>query len=277
MYSSLSDLSTLGRAILASTLLPPAITRRWLKPVAMSSEPNAGVGSPWGVRRITLTSQANGKRTVDAFNKAGRIGYYSALLILLPDYDVGISVVIAGPTIPGNTNFNLADIIGNRLLPALEEAGREQAQATYGGVYSDGKNSSLSITTQSDRPGLGIENWVSNGVNMQYVSVVLQGGYQPVNPTIRLYPTGLETVLSVEKDGRRGRRIGYKAVFEDLNLPGRSPADGSMFSTDCGTWVSFTGVSYGTYALDQFIFEVDEGGRVRSLESLALRAVLRRE
>lgn len=278
MYSSIADISALGRAILSSKLISPATTRRWLKPAAMSSEPNAGVGAPWGVRRISLTSQANGKRTIDSFNKAGRIGYYSSLLILLPDYDIGISALIAGPSIPGNTNFNLADLIGNRLLPALEDAGREQAQAIYGGIYSDpAKNSSLRITTSSDRPGLGIENWISNGTYMQYVSVVLQSGYQPVNPTIRLYPTGLETILTQEKNGRKGKRIGYKAVFEDAQLPARSPSDGSMFSTDCGTWVSFTGVSYGTYALDQFVFEVDESGNVRSLESLALRVTLKKE
>ncbi|KAK4220309.1 D-alanyl-D-alanine-carboxypeptidase/endopeptidase AmpH [Rhypophila decipiens] len=278
MYSSIADISALGRSILSSSLLTPATTRRWLKPAAMSSEPNAGVGAPWGVRRISLSSQANGKRTIDAFNKAGRIGYYSSLLILLPDYDIGISALIAGPTIPGNTNFNLADIIGNRLLPALEEAGREQASSLYGGVYSDpARNASLRITTQSDRPGLGIENWISNGTYMQYISVALQSGYQPVDPTVRLYPTGLETVLTPEKDGRKGKRVGYKAVFEDKNLPARNPADGSMFSTDCGTWVSFTGVSYGTFALDQFVFELDEAGRVRGLENMALRVVLKKE
>ncbi|AEO59507.1 hypothetical protein MYCTH_2307872 [Thermothelomyces thermophilus ATCC 42464] len=33
-----------------------------------------------------------------------------------------------------------------------------------------------------------------------------------------------------------------------------------MFSTDCGTWVSFTGVVYSTQPLDQFVLEVDAAG-----------------
>ncbi len=54
MYTSAGDLSSLGRAILRSTLIKPAMTRRWLKPVSFSSDPNAGVGMPWGIRRIEL-------------------------------------------------------------------------------------------------------------------------------------------------------------------------------------------------------------------------------
>jgi hypothetical protein len=49
-----------------------------------------------------------------------------------------------------------------------------------------------------------------------------------------------------------------------------------MFSTDCGTWVSFTGVTYGTLPLDQFVFEVDARGSVLSIESLGLRSVMKR-
>lgn len=268
MFSSVADISELGRSILRSDILPPVVTRRWLKPASMSSELIAGVGYPWGVRRIVVP-YANGKRTIDAYNKAGRIGYYASLLVLLPDYDAGFSILIAGPSIPGNTNFNLADIVGAQIVPALEAAAREQADARYAGEYlSSSQNSSLRLTTQVDRPGLGIENWVSNGTDMQTIAVVLAAGYSPVQPSIRLYPTGLETV---REDG--SRRVAFKAVFEDVSLPSRTD---DMFSTDCGSWVSLTGVTYGTYALDQFVFEIGNGGEVLSIENLALRAVMER-
>ncbi|EGZ77047.1 beta-lactamase/transpeptidase-like protein [Neurospora tetrasperma FGSC 2509] len=284
MYSSVRDISTLGHSIMRSTLLAPVLTNRWLKPAALTSEPNAGVGYPWGIRRIVLSSVTNGKRVVDAYNKAGRIGYYNSLLNLLPDYGVGFSVLLASPNLPANANFNLADVLGEQLLPALEAAAREQAQDTYGGSYYSNSNgvgnSSLKITTQPDRPGLGIENWVSNGTDMQYMATVLAAGYAPVNPSIRLYPTGLETVIPGEMDRKNGRaatqgkRVAYKAVFEDLNVPSRTPP--SMFSTDCGSWVSLTGVTYGSMPLDQFFFEVDGSGKVVSIENAALRMVMRK-
>jgi hypothetical protein len=211
----------------------------------------------------------NGKHTVDAYNKAGRIEYYSALLNLLPNYDVGFSVVIAGPNIPGNTNFNLADILGAQIVPALEAAAREQAQAKFSGQYSDlAGNSSLRLTTQSDRPGLGIENWISNGTDMQTIAVVLAAGYTGVQRSIRLYPTGLETVRA---DG--SKKVAFTATFEDVGLPART---NSMFSTDCGSGVTLTSVTYGSQALDQFVFEVDGAGKVVSIESPALRSVMKK-
>jgi hypothetical protein len=220
------------------------------------------------VRRIILPEE-NGKRTVDAYNKAGRVGYYGSLLNLLPDYDVGFSIVVGGPSIPGNMNFNLADIIGGQLLPALESAAREQADATYAGSYSNAAaNSTMRITTQADRPGLGIEQWTSNGTDMAYVAVALQGQYTPVKPTIRLYPTGLETARA---DG--GKRVAFKATYEDLQVPSKP---NSMFSTDCGSWVGFTAVTYGSMPLDQFTFDVDAQGKVVSIEPIALRVKLQK-
>ncbi|KAK0624559.1 beta-lactamase/transpeptidase-like protein [Bombardia bombarda] len=255
MYSSVADISALGRSILRSTILPPSLTRRWLKPAALTSEPIASVGYPWGIRRILLPEE-NGKRTIDAYNKAGRVGYYSSLLNLLPDYDIGFSVLIAGPNIPGNTNFNIADLLGVRLLPALEAAAREQAQAVYSGEYrAPSGNSSLRLTTQADRPGLGVENWISNGTDMEIIAVALAQGYVPAKPTIRLYPTGLETVRA---DGTK--KVAYKATFEDMNALTR-PWQDSMFSTDCGSWVTLTSVTYGSYPLDEFVFELDKGVR----------------
>ncbi|KAK4160206.1 D-alanyl-D-alanine-carboxypeptidase/endopeptidase AmpH [Cladorrhinum sp. PSN259] len=276
MFSSTSDLSKLGRSILSSTILPASLTNAWLKPMAFTSELYAGLSTPWGVRRIPHPSYdpTVAKRVVDAFNKAGRIGYYSSLLVLLPDYDLGFSIAIAGANIPGNTNFNLADILGRHLLPAFETAARVQAADKYAGLYvasSDGTgtNSSLRLTTQPDRPGLGIESWISNGTDMQLVSVALAAGYTPIQGSIRLYPTGLETIRA---DG--SKEMAFKAVYEDIGLSARPYAD-NMFSTDCGTWVSFTGVTYGTFALDQFVFEVDgSSGKVKGLESLALRVFM---
>jgi hypothetical protein len=46
-YSSPANITTLGRSILASTLLKPALTCRWMKPRAFTSDPFLSVGAPW--------------------------------------------------------------------------------------------------------------------------------------------------------------------------------------------------------------------------------------
>lgn len=58
MYASPGDLSALGRAIMRSKILKPAMTRRWLKPVAYTSDPLAAVGSPWGIRQLNIGGQS---------------------------------------------------------------------------------------------------------------------------------------------------------------------------------------------------------------------------
>ncbi|KAL7629769.1 hypothetical protein AAE478_001292 [Parahypoxylon ruwenzoriense] len=267
MYASASDLSALGRAILSNKLLSPVTTRRWLKPFAFSADPRAMVGMPWGARRINLEDTY---RYTTAFNKAGNIGDYSALLAVLPDFDIGISILLAGE-LPGNAAFGLADIIGEPLLPAIEEAARAEAGAIYNGHYvSPDKsiNSSMTITTDK-LPGLSISQWFSNGTDFAWISTVLQNQYYPVTPRIRLYPSGLE---GPGADG--GKRIVFKAMFEDADAP---RGDNKMFSTECGTWVSIESVIYGSAAMDELIFNLDSSGKVVSITSPSLRVTLNKE
>ncbi|TLS28289.1 hypothetical protein PpBr36_00018 [Pyricularia pennisetigena] len=269
MYASSSDLSRAGRAILSSALMTPALTSRWLKPASLTSELVAAVGYPWGVRRINLSRPPGYKRVTDAYNKAGRIGSYAALMALLPDFEAGFSIMVAGNSLVGNPTFSWADTMGGVLIPALEQTAREQADALYSGRYAatgpSGLNSSLEISTSPDRPGLGVHRWVSNGTDMQTAALLMAHGVAPTNPSIRLYPTGLETT----REGG-GRRVAFKAVFEDLT----GQATDLMFTTDCGTWVGATSVVVGDVPLDQFVFNLDGRGRVESVEPMALRVVL---
>ncbi|XXH01564.1 hypothetical protein Hte_007924 [Hypoxylon texense] len=265
MYSSASDLSRLGRAIFRHTLLPPAQTRRWLKPTALTADIREGISSPWGIRRIPLP---DGSRVVDAYSKAGSINVYMSLLVLLPDYDVGVAALLAGGW-PGNANWDIADAIGAVLVPALEEAARGQADAAYAGTYAAAdRDSELVLSTDPARPGLGVEKWVSNGTDMIPVAVRYTLNYNVTAPAIRLYPTGLETQATGE-DGTR--KVAWKAIIENLDAPDHSD---DMFSTNCGTWVSQTTAVYADMPLDQFVFTVDATGKAVSVEPLALRATL---
>ncbi|KAI1099668.1 beta-lactamase/transpeptidase-like protein [Jackrogersella minutella] len=267
MYASASDLSTLGRAILSHKLLSPVATRRWLKPFAFSSDPLAMVGMPWGARRINV---GDTYRYTTAFNKAGNIGNYSALLAILPDFDIGISILLAGD-LPGNAAFSFADVVGEPIIPAIEEAARSEAGALYSGRYvssDENLNSSMTITTD-DLPGLSISQWFSNGTDFARIATILQNQYYPVTPRIRLYPSGLE---GPSEDG--GRRVAFKAMFEDADAPRN---ENKMFSTECGSWVTVESVIYGSAAMDELIFNLDSSGKVVSVTSPSLRVTLIKE
>ncbi|KAI0148619.1 beta-lactamase/transpeptidase-like protein [Xylariaceae sp. FL1272] len=272
MYSSVSDLATLGRAIFRHTILTAAQTRRWLKPAATTADIYEGISYPWGYRRIPLGAPGTGleNRIVDAYSKAGSITAYAALLVLLPDYDVGFTALLAGGW-PGNANWDMADVIGPILIPALEAAARDQAQDNYGGTYTatSEMNSSLSLFTDPSKPGIGIDRWISNGTDMIPIAIRYTLNYNVTGPSLRLFPTGLETTNS---DGTK--RIAFKAMIENTDVPDRRD---SMFSTNCGTWVSQTAAVYADYPLDQFVFTLGPDGRATGVEPLALRIDLGRD
>ncbi|KAK6842737.1 beta-lactamase family protein [Apiospora arundinis] len=276
MYASTGDLTTLGRAIMGSTVLKPLLTRRWLKPVTYSSDNVAAVGMPWGLRRLRL-SRDNPHRTVTAFTKAGGVGDYSSLLTILPEFDLGITVMVAGPSTAGGI-WSMADYIGAVVLPAYDAATRDDANSRYGGRYVadpavyPNLQSSIEFTTDPAKPGLGVGTWVSNGTDMIPVAQSLQSGMAvPSDPnggnatmaSVRLYYTGLQS----------GTREAFKAVFEGQGAPDNP---GTGFSTDCGTWIDYTGVTYAGMPLDEFIFESDSSGKVLSVKNLALNVTLQK-
>ncbi|KAI1738258.1 beta-lactamase/transpeptidase-like protein [Xylaria scruposa] len=272
MYSSISDISSLGRAIFRNSVLVAAQTRRWLKPAATTADIYEGLSYPWGYRRIPLGPPGSGlaNRIVDSYNKAGSINMYASLLVLLPDYDVGFDALLAGGW-PGNANWNMADTIGPILLPALEAVAREQADEMFAGTYSaeGGLNSSLTLSTDPENPGIGVDRWISNGTDMISVAIQYTLNYNVTGPSIRLFPTGLESGGT----GGSAKKMAFKAMIENTDSADHSD---KMFSTNCGTWVSQTAVVYADYPLDQFVFTMGGDGKAESVVPLALRTSLSR-
>ncbi|KAJ2966200.1 hypothetical protein NUW58_g10718 [Xylaria curta] len=76
---------------------------------------------------------------------------------------------------------------------------------------------------------------------------ISQDYWGDIAPSVRLYPTGLWDALP-----GGGKRVGFKATFEDLGLPDVA----KPFTTDCSTWL---------------YFELDADGRAVALENAALR------
>lgn len=230
----------------------------------------------------------------------------------MPELDIGFTVLAAGDPPPSLT-MDIADALTSTYIPTLMYIAREQANATFAGHYRHASllngttgtattsshscnsttgspsappyyanttspqvlNSSLTITVDPTgaRPGLVVENWISNSTDMSLVAVAINSNVSAryidrVEPSVRLYPTGLEERLA--DGGGGGRKVAFKAVFEDLGLPDRS----SSFVTDCSTWVGVTGVVYGSRPLDLFIFEFGGDGKVRAVENAALRVRL---
>ncbi|KAF2176034.1 beta-lactamase/transpeptidase-like protein [Zopfia rhizophila CBS 207.26] len=188
IYSSANDISTLGRSILNSTLLPINTTRAWLKPTAFTSSLYGAVGRPWEIYRAILAAES-ANRIVDIFTKAGDLGLYHSILALMPDYNVSYTVLAGGQESHSWVDGLMADIV----LPALEIVAQEETDAIYAGLYetTNSLNSSTTFTTDAAKPGLGIQNWINNGTNMR-IALSKQFKFPANTSSIRVYPTNLQ-------------------------------------------------------------------------------------
>lgn len=239
-----------------------------------------------------------------AFNKLGSLGAYTSLLAIIPDLDIGFSILAAGDP-PAGLAMDIADTLTTTYLSTMTSVARTEADRIFSGQYrytgnitvpvpgsppssnstippkyTNGTiterkrlNSSLTISTSSSSPGLILKNWISNSTDMSFYAVAIGSNItdeylDKIKPSVRLYPTGFSESLP---DGK-GKKVAFKAVFEDLSLPERKP--GMQMGTDCATWVGVTGVVYASRPLDLFVFEVDGESKVRGVENGALRVRL---
>ncbi|KAJ5619849.1 hypothetical protein N7510_003833 [Penicillium lagena] len=249
IHSSAKDMATLGRALLNSSLLPAAITRRWMRPLAHTSSLDHAVGAPWEILSF------GNERPIDLYTKSGDIGTYSSILALDPDHGVGFTILGAG----ANTHESLAlaaDLVSASLLPALEAAAKDQANSHFAGTYAlSTLNSSITIITD-DGPGLVVSSWINNGTNMFTSYMALSGITDPSQLSIRLYPTSLTSP----------GQISFRAVIPPQLRAGIGP-----FTSSCISWVLVDGSVYGNVGIDEFLFNVDKNGDAVSISPRVLR------
>jgi hypothetical protein len=192
-------------------------------------------------------------------------------MALLPDVSMGWSATASG-SMPETLTGNVADQVSDKMLQLWLDVARDEAAATYGGRYvaSGGLNSSLTIRTDADKPGIGLYDWLSNGTDFNFWAVTFGWGEvsekkrKELVLSARLYPTGLEETTA---DG--GRKEVFRAIFEDLS--GGKVVN--SYVTDCSSWI-YTNAIYGSRPLDLFVFNFNKEGKVVSVENEALRVTL---
>ena len=252
--------------MLNSTLIKPAVTRRWLKPGSFTDSLQYSVGKPWEIFR----SKING-RVVDAYTKQGNIGYWGTLLVLIPDFQVGFSVLGAcGPDPATNPSGGvqpaiIGDVIASTVFPALQKLAKQQAVDKYAGNYtapaSLGINSTATLVADG-LPGLNVAKWISNGTSLTTGSIGLISGSPANTISIRAYPSNLRSTAA---NGTS------QVVFNLLAVPETSSGDSGFFTADCDTWLGIDSLEYGGVALVQIVFDLDASGKVTSMGSPALR------
>ncbi|KAK4244931.1 beta-lactamase/transpeptidase-like protein [Corynascus novoguineensis] len=270
-FSCAKDLTKLGRAILSSTLLPRATTRRWLRPVAHTARLALSLGRPWEIQRLGLpvSSLPNSPpdlkdpnlvtRPSDLFTKQGSISGYQTLLALSPEHGIGY-VVLAGGT-AGNPAGDMAaytfleEALNRVWLVAAEVTAREQTRVAYAGNYTlapaddehteNGGGAEAEFALVEGEPGLRLERFASNGTDV--LALLGQLNSLPDASRFRawLYPAGLAG----------GNKVAFRRHLG---------------------WRGLDTVRYGGNPADLFIFELGKDGKAVAVEVPVLKKTLRR-
>ncbi|KAF5613722.1 beta-lactamase 2 [Fusarium subglutinans] len=181
-------------------------------------------------------------------------------------YNLTVTLFNAGLEVSGGLLQTLFTEIVKELLPAVEEAGKDEAAKIYGGTYSDTKTNSTLTLSVDDEPGFRITNWTVRGVDIAgtYLSI----GLPPTFPTppgevrFRLYPTGLKS--DTESSWRMMFTAGSEEDNEEANALLAWP-DGN-----CNTWASLDRIVYQLLSHDHFVFTESGRGSDRKAEKLEL-------
>jgi hypothetical protein len=256
MFSSANDMSKVGRAILASSLLPVNTTRAWLKPTSHTSSLIGAVGLGWEIFRATIGPSEH-NRVVDLDTKGGNVAGYGANFVLIPDHGVGFVVLSAGTR--GRVPYAISSIITDALLPALDEAARIEAASNFAGTYDaqGDLNSTVVLSSAPGVLGLTVEKWVSNGTDI----LVTLLGIPVLSESYQLYPTNI-----ISEDGAT---VSWRGTY-------LSTAGGSGPFSACPSWGALDRPTYGMYGLDEFVFHIGEDGKAIAVEPKALKIVLDR-
>ncbi|KAI8714721.1 Beta-lactamase domain-containing protein [Fusarium sp. LHS14.1] len=269
-YSSTKDLLSFGSSILKNKQLTLEATHKWLKPVSFTTSRGMYLGAPWEIMRSdNVTSD---ERLIEFYTKGGDLGTYHALVAMISDYDIVISILTDGPETSGGIVQLLFSQVVTTLLPAIEAAGKAQAKASFAGKYTNQKtNSTLVLEVDDEGPGLNIAKWTVRGTDvnshwLNYLSAI-STTLPEIQVSARLYPTDLAA----------GEKVAWRAAF-DLGSPEEiAQANSQLFWKDasCLSWGMEDRAVHEFKALDELVFVVEEG-KATGVELVGFQTTLKR-
>ena len=262
IYSSSADLSKYLRYILThynglSTAL------NWMHPVSPSEGLYTFYGTPWEIFRTDKVFPKS-RRTIDFITKGGALPGYTSEIILVPQYGLGITVLVAGPSGPFEEMF---DTVAVEVVRAAEEVAIRQLQERYAGTYistDDGLNSSIVVS--ADHRGLIVEQFISNSTDVVHSDLFRflrapsdRPWYLQLTPTL-LYRN------ETEQAGERWRMV----VTEE-----RKEEQATVSDDNCVADLDVA--SYGGKPINEIVFWQGEDDAFSSVELTAFRATLSRK
>jgi CubicO group peptidase (beta-lactamase class C family) len=291
LYSSSHDMSIFLRYILANYKDIAEAKMNWLLPVSFTAGMGSFYGMPWEIYRtdkILLPGDKRRARTVTFFTKGGGHPGYRTLITLVPEYDLGITILTAGD----ETFLDvLREMVTVPLIRAADELAARQVKETYVGRYTSPSNkeevvdSTLTLTYTSTH-GLEISEWVLNSTDvLSFIS-----DHFPSSKDTKLHAQLIPSGLYRDEEQQAGE-VWRVATVLDPGAP-LEPVLGrwSQHENNAGSWSGFPpvwdefcitdvdNIMYGGTPLSEVVFwdKDEKTGMFGKVELTAFRVNLTR-
>ncbi|KAE8446504.1 hypothetical protein EG329_011967 [Mollisiaceae sp. DMI_Dod_QoI] len=161
LYSSSSDMSKFMRYILKQyNGLTPILN--WFQPASYSTTISSFYGTPWEIFR-TNSILPSTSRPVTFVTKSGSVPGYLSYIILLPEYDIGITILTTGTS--ALLKDSIREIITVPLVKAAEHIAQADLAARYTGTYQAPHLNSTLVISHSATKSLYVESFISNSTD----------------------------------------------------------------------------------------------------------------
>ena len=165
LYSTSSDLSTWLRYVLSTYNAQTLAAGNWFAPTSFSGSIDTFYGMPWEIFRARtdeVVEESTSTRPLTFITKGGGLPGYSSIMIMVPEYSIGITILVAGNS---KALGDIREVVVKEMVRFAEEAAMAELRARYIGTYEDERSNSSITLAQSDKYGLTVTRWISNGVD----------------------------------------------------------------------------------------------------------------
>jgi len=269
LYTSPLDMSKYLRHILThyNGLTP---TSNWFQPASYASSASSFYGMPWEIFRTTSILDPNTRPTT-FITKGGNLSGYASMIFLLPDYDIGITLLVAGSE---DTLTKLRETVTVPLVRAVDELIAADAEKTYAGLYiATGSTLNTSLTlTASAAHGLEITSFISNSTDAlsALAPLKLEAGLSRSAWRAQLVPTFLYKNQSAVPPAGELWRLQMVSNKDEDNGPHANVWDDECITDE--DWAMYAGIP-----LTEFVMWRDEEGRVMEVEASGFRVKMRKQ
>ncbi|KAF2466209.1 beta-lactamase/transpeptidase-like protein [Lindgomyces ingoldianus] len=262
IYSSSTDLSKYLRYILThySDITSAA---SWAHPASPATGLQSFYGMPWEIfqtNRILI----NSSRTVRFITKGGGLPGYFSIIMYLPEYDLGFTILVAGNSALLKT---IRELVTVEVVRAAEKIAIQQLQERYAGKYvSSMAHLNSSMTLIADHRGLVLAQLISNGSDISGPGGLARMFAPPDRPW---YGVLVPTLLYRNENAQKGEK--WRLILAEERTDGDQPIWEDFCVTDVDA------ANYGNLPVNEIVFWSGKGTAVETVELTGFRVTLSRQ